>query len=231
MKGDGSFKKSTKTLTGLDENNETILCQWIETSGPMVYGKTITVSADINGVRRSSSVMISDPGTEDMVYNLFVADGCQVRIYSKWSPKVIGLMFVVGNGTAVVLDRVKLEISDYETPYETPFKPDELLKCLRYYQEIIPAGVGYGLTEQTISYYVPLAVPLRVTGSVVVKNYPKVLMNGEIVAVTEENSFITNKIENNVVVLNIGNFPCVQYAPYTIIHGTIFIDAEFYLEV
>ena len=226
MNANGSFKNSTKTLTGLDETGPTILCQWIESSGPMVYEKPITVSVDINGVRRSSTVVIETIGTEDMIYNLFEADGCQVRIYSKLSPKVIGLQFLVENGTAVVLDRIKLEISEYETIYEDPVKSEELRLCSRFYQELIPAGVGYGLSDQTISYYVPLAAPLRAVGSVVVKNYPKVLIDGTATAVTE---IVTNKVEGNVAVLNIANFPCVKYTPYSVVNGSLFIDAEFYL--
>lgn len=226
MNGKGSFKNSTRTLTGLDETTPTIFCQWIENSGVLVYEKVITISVDINGVRRSGSLKIDTIGYEDMIYNVFEADGCQVRIYSKWNPKIIGLQFLVENGTAVVLDNVKLEISEYETAYEEPIREEEFRHCSRYYQEIIPAGVGYGSTDHTIIYYIPLGIPLRANGNIVIKAYPRVCINGELVEIT---NIIPNKVENNIIVFNIIDFPCVKNAPYIIVNGSFYIDAEIYL--
>lgn len=227
LNGNGSFKVSAKTLTGLDETAPTVFCQWIEDlSFAKFYGKTVTVSATINGMRKSASVFIEKPTSEDIIYNLFEFEGCLVRIYSSLSWKIIGLQFLVENGTAVILEQIKLEISDYETLYIEPSETEEIRLCSRFYQELIPAGVGFGLNEQTITFFVPLSVPLRGFNNVIVKTYPKVVINGTL---TSTSNIIANKKEGNILVLNITEFPCTKYEPYNIVNGSIFIESEYYL--
>ena len=227
VKGNGTFKTSTKTLTGLDETSPTILCQWIESGNLMTYGQTVTASADINGVRYSATVTIAESFTEDVVYNLFEADGCLARIYIRKGANVIGIQFLVENGTAVVIEKVKLELSEYETKYEEPSKPEEQLRCYRYYQKILPAGIGFGSNETSIMYYSPITVPVYSQGDVVIKTAPKVLIDGELVTAS---NITLNRKDENMVVLIISDLTVVKNQPYTIVNGSVYIDAEFYIE-
>ncbi len=224
--GNGSFSVTSKTLKALDTENPTILCQWIEYGRELLKGKAITVSAEINGVRKSATVTLGEEFEQDTIYNLFEHDGCLVRAYVPDGVNTVGVQFVAEFGSVLVLDKVKLEESEFETKYVEPTRFEELLKCMRYYQKIIPAGVGYGSKDTTITFFAPLSIPLRSLQNVVVKTAPKVIMNGSLVSLQ---NIITTRKEENAVGLAVTDFACELNKEYVIVNGTIYIDAEMYV--
>jgi len=224
--GNGTFKVTTKTLTGLDETEPTILCQWIDRGWDLFLGKTVTCSVTINGVRKSATITLGESHDEVAIHNLFETDGCLVRIYIPTTANTLGVQFLVENGTAVVLDNIKFEISKYETKYDKPIREEELRKCMRFYQKLLPAGVGYSEDDTTIYFFVPTVVPLRTFNNVVIKNAPEVLINGALVKAT---NIITGLKQDNAISLMIKDFPCEANKEYTVVHGTIFVDAEYYV--
>ena len=224
--GNGTFKYSKKTLTGMDENAPTILCQWIEDGWDLFLGKTVTCSATINGVRKSATVTLVDSVEEVTIYNLFETDGCLARIYIPNKNDVVGVQFLVENGTSVVLEKVKFEISEFETKYIEPTREEEIRRCSRYFQKLCGAGVGYSASDTSIYFFVPTSGPLRTMNNIIIKNSPRVLINGMLVNPV---NIITSSKYDNVVALLITDFPCEANKEYPVVHGTIYIDGEFYI--
>ena len=230
-KGNGSFNVTTKTLTGADETSPTILCQWIEDTEYLTYGKPLTVSVTINGERMCFSTRLKETyefsSAVDTIINLYEGEGFVVRIYVKPTSRIISLQFLVENGVSITLEKIKLEISEYATKYEELQLHEELLECSRYYQELLPGGAGYALNDTTVSYTVPLAVPLRTMRNLVVKLYPKVIVDG---VLTSTYNIMSTRNENNAIVLAIKDIFVTKHQSYVVVNGTIFVDAEFYVD-
>ena len=229
-KGNGSFNVTTKTLTGADEISPTVLCQWIEDTEYLTYGKPLTVSVTINGERMCFSTRLEETyefsSAGDAIVNLYEGEGFVVRIYVKPTSRLISLQFLVENGVSITIEKIKLEISEFATKYEELQLHEELLECSRYYQKILPAGAGYALNDTTVTYFVPLAVPLRTMRNLVVSIYPKVIVNG---VLTSTSNLMSTRNENNAIALAVKDIFVTKHQAYNVVNGTVFIDAEFYV--
>lgn len=224
--GDGKFMKSNSQLTGLDETTPTIFCQWIEDSKSMLYGKTITVSATINGTRRSKTLTVPSSFSADYIENIYSTDDYTFRIYVKRLQGRLGVQFLVNNGVTITLAEAKLEVSDFETKYFPRTNPEETALCQRYYQKVRIYSVGYAITAEKVYFFIPLPTTVRGTKSFTVVGSPSMFKVGG------EEPFIPSILEmfqyetNGIVCIAKGNFTVND--TFILTNGILKLDGEFY---
>lgn len=217
-----------KSLKGLDENGPVMMCQWIENADTLLYGKTITVSALINDVRRSKTLTLPSSYTADYVENIYEGDDCVFRIYVNKAKKRLGVQFLVENGVTVYLDEIKLELSDFRTRYHAKNYAEEQLLCQRYYQRIKVCAVGYGQNTQKIIFQVPLPTTMVSSKTITVQTAPKVFRDGVEFATVNPSLYQTDANGIIMRVETAGDGDVVAGGLYFMTGGVFEIDGEIY---
>lgn len=224
----GKFNRMDKSLKGLDENGPVMMCQWIENADTLLYGKTITVSALINSVRRSKTLTLPSSYTADYVENIYEGDDCVFRIYVNKTKKRLGVQFLVENGVTVYLDEIKLELSDFRTRYHAKNYAEEQLLCQRYYQRIKVCAVGYGQNTQKIIFQVPLPTTMVSSKTITVQTAPKVFRDGVEFATVNPSLYQTDANGIIMRVETAGDGDVVAGGLYFMTGGVFEIDGEIY---
>lgn len=225
----GKFKKTNKTIYGQDETTPVIFCQWVPDSKDLLLGKTVTVSALVNGVRRYKTMRIplrAEISETSYIVNIYEDEGYTFRVYVwKSATTRVGVQFLVANGYTVTVDEVKLEISDFMTKFVKPTKADELARCQRYYQILYIYTLGFGLGEDKIQFFIPTPTTLASSATVKSQVLPKIYKDG----VSYECDNILPWLERtNGVVLYATGSGFVEGEPYLLLNGKIAMETEVY---
>ena len=226
FKGNGKFSVKTHKLTGLDETQPTVLCQWVEDNW-FLYGGTITVSATIDGVRYRKTITLPESYESDYINNIYENDNFVFRIYVSRGNFMLGVQFLVNNGVVIVIDRVKLEVSDFETKYSERPIAQEMLLCQRYYQKLSVFSVGYASKTESIAFSVETACQMRMAARVKFLTYPAICKNGVRTVVSGE--ILTNTLYGNSVIFILKGTDFVQYDPYIFTGGIVEIEGDYYI--
>ena len=221
----GTFTPTAGRLVGQDETNPTILCQWIDDAKKLFYGKTITVSATINGVRHSKTTTLPETYSADYTENLYVGEGFTWRLYIKRTAYRLGVQFVVNNGVTIIIKEVKLEYSTFPTKYYERIFAEELNMCQRYFQKFTVFTIGYAPTAEKIHFYVSLPTTMKVTKTLQFIGNPKILKDGEQIV---PDSIEVYQVDNNGVILIARGSGFTANQGYVLVNGTLKLDAEAY---
>lgn len=222
---DGKFKVSTKTLTGLSDT-ATMLCQWIDKADSMLYGRTITVSALINGERRFKTITLPSTYSEDYIENIYEGEGYSFRIYVIRLYKRFGVQFFVEKDISITLDEVKVEASDVLTKYLPRLYGEELALCQRFYQKAYVYAIGFGQTTEKVMFFISLPDTMSGQRSFKMGSTPKIIKDGEIFT---PDSFELHQVQTNGVVMIAYGTDVAVDSLYFLVQGIIYLDGELYL--
>ena len=163
-----------------------LLCQYV-TDGAALRGKTVTLSALINGTLSKRTIELPDAyessGTVTVGYGTTPAVG-NVNVYLRTINGVLTVQFYASSayvlGTTVTVQAIKLELGEYQTlahnegsdasPVwvlnEIPSYAGELAKCQAYYLRLPRADgaflYGYtGSASKAPSLFIPTPVAMR----------------------------------------------------------------------
>ena len=225
-KGNGSYNFYTRTLTGADESSPTVFCQWIENGEYLVFGKTITASATVNGVRVSKTFEMPETYSEDAIFNVYECDDFVFRLYVSSVYKYLGVQFLVENGKSIVIEEVKVEESSFATKFVDRLFVEDLMLCKRYYQELSTQSAGYAANTERIVFFASSPQSMKKVTVYQMKNNPQVLKNGTRTAVTEVKVQITS--DNGLMLYAVGS-GFTQFETYFLMGGTIYAEGEIYL--
>lgn len=227
--GKGKFKSKTKTIYGLDESTPVVFCQWIDDARDFLLGKTVTVSALINGERRYKTLRIPLRAEIEDVYhidNIYEDEGYTFRVYVlKATSTKVGVQFLVDNGYSITVDEVKLEVSNYMTKFEHPEKSMELVKCQRHYQIVYIYSVGFGLEDNKIQLFTPTPTPMVTGATVKTIILPTVYKDG--ISFGADNILPYLERTNGVLLYATGT-NIVENEPYLLAGGKIEVESEMY---
>ena len=105
--------------------------QKIETAA--LFGKTVTISADIDGERKSVTTTV--PTLVNKTDGGWVDSNKQVMLaVSNLGGTLMSIVIFSYTTTPITISNVKLELGSTPTPYCPPDPAAELAKCQRYYQ-------------------------------------------------------------------------------------------------
>lgn len=224
--GNGKFAVKTRVLTGQDETTPTILAQYIEKANEILYGKTITVSATVDGVRYKKTTTIpSSFSTASYDEDLVIGPNFKMKLHGVRTKYTIGVQFVVENGVSITIRQVKLEVSDIETKYIERNYSEDLQLCQRYYQRFRVFSIGYGTSDTTLMFFVTLPATMRILGTLYFTANPSILINGEKVI---PDSIKVTQIDTNGLVFIAKGTGFVENQGYMLMNGILRIDAEIY---
>ena len=227
FKGNGKFAPSSHKVTGLDETQPTVFGQWIG-EAERLYGKTITVGAEVNEVRYTKTIQLPETVEEDYINNIYECNDFVFRIYVHKQKKALGVQFLVVNGVSIKIYNVKLEVSPFETKFIDRPKAEEVELCHRYFQSISIYSLGYGLSEESLRFFVPTQIKLtRGIVSASFKTKPKIVKDGVLTELSEEIS--TKEQVDNGVILTVKTTGLTLNEVYHLVNGKVYIDGEFYL--
>lgn len=221
----GKFQQPYKKLIGTDESGPVIFCQWLEESSKFCFGKTLTISAKIDGVLRSKTIDLPSSFTEDYINNIYETTGYTFRAYVIKNKLRFGVQFLVNNGVSIIIDEVKLEQSSFPTRYHQRPKGEEILLCQRYYQKVRVYTLGYALNAGKLFFQVPLPTTMCAPKTFSVAVTPKILKDGNLVEVTNMKYHQLN--DNGIIISAEGeNFDTSGY--YVLLNGVFNLDGEYY---
>lgn len=172
----GKFNVNTKTLTGQDENGPTMLCQWIE-EAKIHLGRSVTISAKIDGTRYFATYDIPSPIPSDTTYTVYENETFSFKLFLKKSSKMFCVQFMVVNGSSIVIDEVKLELGTFPTGYFPKPYVEEFLLCQRYYQKVKIFSAGYSTSETNISVWVPLPASFKTARTITITSLPTIIFH------------------------------------------------------
>lgn len=233
FKGNGKFNVTTHTLEALDETSPTVFGQWIE-NAYCLAGNNITVSATLNDVRYSKTIKLPETYVygEDVIENIYECDEFIFRIYFyvdyNVEKSVLGVQFILQNGNTLKIDKVKVEDASFETRYIERSLQEETALCQRYFQEVYPASVGYGMNETSIMFYVSVPVTMRVPGKITVESYPSILKDG--VKTVMEGVIKLQSRGNNIIQLlyKPTGGGVTKYESFQVVGGVLLLDGDYY---
>lgn len=218
LQHNGKFKTTKKTLTGSDESGPVILCQWVEDSLRLLYGKTITVSAKINGVVYYKTLTLPATFTEDTIYNIHTTDNFGFRLYVDRFYMRVGVQFLVVNGVTITIEDVKLEVSAIRTRYVERPTALEAAMCLRFAQDLRIHSIGFCNAESSISFFVNYGSTLKYVKSFLLTSILTVYtLDGE--------SFTTSQIVLDSCFSNGARFHI--YYPEAVLNKLYFITGSY----
>lgn len=139
--------------------------QKIETAA--LFGKTVTISADIDGKRKSVTTTV--PTLVNKTDGSWVDSNEQVMFaVSNLGGTLMSVAIFSYTTTPIAVSNVKLELGANATRYYPPDPATELLKCQRYYQRIaayLPSRAA-GISTDFIDFVYNLSVPMMSKPSV-----------------------------------------------------------------
>ena len=225
--GNGKFQVSTHKLTGLDETQPTVFGQWVEGSEDFIYGETITISATINNVRYSKTITLPETYAEDYINNIYECDEFVFRIYVNKTQKILGVQFLVVNGAVIIINKVKLELSNFETKYVERSLAEEMMLCQRYYQKLHVYSTGQASSTEKIMFIVNIVNPLRMVLRYEFRTLPYIVKDGTKTQVPD--SIVMNQLCKNGIMFVLTGSGYAQYEPYTLVGGILTAEGEYYL--
>lgn len=223
--GDGRFIVTTKKLNGQDEDNPTILCQWIDDSLSHLFGNTFTVSAYINGELKYKTVTLSLNVPGDMIINIEENEEYVFRLYIKSTPRIIGVQFLVENGKTIKIDKVKAEVGSYVSKFEARPAALETILCQKFYQSLRVFSVGVAASETAVYFFVPTPTTLKSAQNFSIEATPLILMDGE------------KFLPYNIHLFQVDHNGCIFYATgtgfttnqgYDVVEGILYIEGDYY---
>lgn len=139
--------------------------QKIETAA--LFGKTVTISADIDGERKSVTTTV--PTLVNKTDGGWVDSDKQVMFaVTNLGGTLTSVVIFSYTTTPIVVSNVKLELGANATRYYPPDPATELAKCQRYYQRIaayLPSRAA-GISTDFIDFVYNLSVPMMSKPSV-----------------------------------------------------------------
>lgn len=226
--GTGKFVKGYKKITCTDTENPIILSQWNADTSNQLMGQTLTVSADVDGVRYSKTFTLPEKGTDEYIYNAYVSETGAFRVIFIGKYKRLGVQFVVNPGCEMVIDKVKLEFGEVATKFVERPSAQELILCQHYYQILWIDSIARVFDETRILFSVPVPIcPRNIKSTISVKVMPTIYR-------LDGTSFQPDSIEIDVRRDNMYQFHAICSAPlnpneiFLITDGKICIDSEVY---
>ncbi len=178
FQGNGSYNTISRAFKGLDETTPSVLCQWIEDTKNVLTNGKITISATINSIRYSQTIELPTSPTADVIFNIYECEDFVFRAYLNKSLFKLGVQFVVVNGVSIKIEKVKVEVSDFETRYIERTTAEETFLCQRYYQENIVSTIGFAMSSSNIIFPMFLTTTIRNVVSYNYLTYPLLSING-----------------------------------------------------
>ena len=226
--GVGKFVKGYKKITCTDTENPIILSQWNADTQHQMLGKTLTVSADVDGVRYSKTFTLPEKGSDEYIYNVHVSETGTFRVIYRGVFKRLGVQFIVNPGCEMVIDKVKLEFGEVATKFVERPSLVELQLCQAYFQVLEIDSIAKVYDETRIAFSVPVPVcPRNIASNIIVKKLPTIYkMDGT--------SFQPDSITIRVRKDNMYQFYAVCSGTlnanevFMITDGKVCIDAEVY---
>lgn len=157
----GNFEMS---ITSKSDSDEIALHQKIENGYWLYKGKTVTLSANIDGVRYSATMRV--PIALDKYEQWFsFREDVEVSIASTGNGTIYPVIQLLGNNKTWKISQVKLELGDHATPFVPRLNGEELALCQRYYEIIrdVYCGVGTTFFDMSVMYKVTKRTPGTVT--------------------------------------------------------------------
>ena len=160
------------SITITNSTDKTItFAQKVENSR-VLYGKTVTASARIDGVTymATGAVLTTGKGTilrgaSSSKFNFTVYQDCSIERFD--------FEFHIASGVTVTIDWAKLEIGSIATPFCPPDSATELAKCQRYSYRLgglknkfVLQGLAYSPTSMSFTYQFPVEMRTLPTLSV-----------------------------------------------------------------
>lgn len=131
-------------------------------------GKTITISAKVDGKIYSGTATISEsePTVQTNIIDVLLEDNNHLRLTYLTNGQMT-FNFYVNAGTTLEIEYAKLEFASSASPFAPKSYAEELAKCQRYYQKITGSStyqaIGTGLATTTTrgDILIPTPVYLR----------------------------------------------------------------------
>ena len=128
-----SYDVATKTFTNTSTEKWGYFYQKLEDSS-LLIGKTVTMSAKVDGVIYSKTVNIPSTLSNGSLGYLNIPKGnMYLNVYSDG---LIGFVFGLKSNSSEIVEYVKLEFGSIVTPFTPRPYGEELEKCKRYFQNI-----------------------------------------------------------------------------------------------
>lgn len=223
--GDGKFISATKKLIGQDADNPTVLCQWIDDSLSNLYGNTFTVSAYINGELKYKTITLPSALEKDYIENIAETEDYVFRIYAKNLPRIVGVQFLVENGTTIKISKVKVEVGNLVTKFEDRPAAIETVLCQKFFQSLRIFSVGVAASETMIYFFVPTPTTLKNAQNFTIKSSPLILINGE--KVVPDHIYLFQSDHNGCIFYATGSGFTTNQA-YALVEGMIEIEGDYY---
>ena len=221
----GKFNFNTKKLTGLDSNGPVVLKQWIEDSQKALFGKTIAVGATIDGTRYTKVIEIPSAPTESFTEYIHQEDTFSFSIYLNKTTKLIAVQFSVVNGSYIVIDQVKVEISNTPTAFVSRTTAEELTLCQRYYQRLKLYTSGYPLTDSLLNIYVSVPTTLRLANTMTISALPTIIGGGSSQVAS---NIVIDQNNDAGIILTVYGTGFSTSNEYYVKDGYVKIDGEIY---
>ena len=165
------YDVATKTLTNTKTNGWCYMFQKIEDSA-VLKGKTVTISAKVDGVIYSKTVEIPTTLTNGALEYLNIDKGnIFLQVYSN---SIIGFVFGLKPNQSEIIEWAKLEIGSVATAFSPRPYAEELAMCQRYYMRYNTSSTYGTLTDcitanSTIQVRATLDLPVEMRVSPTVK--------------------------------------------------------------
>lgn len=131
----------------------------------------------------------------------------------------------ISTTTPTLISFAKLEVGTTATPFSPRTYAEELTLCQRYYQKIRLHSAGTPNSSTTIYALINLPVSLRTKPSLTEMVAPAIRGNG---ISTTATSIVLNNVFDNGIYLLFYSTELVTNVTFTILNGTISLDAEIY---
>ena len=185
-----------------------VFCQILEN---YISGQIVTGSAKVNGniyqftgntsETHIGGTVIKDNNNNEVGY---------VRLVSVDNRNTFE--FIIYEGCQMEIEWVKLEIGSVATPFVPPDPASELLKCMRYYEILLPSAndrsvVGYVETSTKAYFDIKFSVPKRYSPTLISDGTARIVVNSltEYISIINSCAIYQSCIDNYGIVIGTVN--------------------------
>ena len=146
-------------------------------------------------------------------------------IYLNKTTKLIAVQFSVVNGSYIVIDQVKVEISNTPTAFVSRTTAEELTLCQRYYQRLKLYTSGYPLTDSLLNIYVSVPTTLRLANTMTISALPTIIGGGSSQVAS---NIVIDQNNDAGIILTVYGTGFSTSNEYYVKDGYVKIDGEIY---
>lgn len=226
------FDVASKTLTNNDTTYWGYFRQYIENQEAL-YGKDVTFSSLVNGVRYfiSTSIPTNDTSTSTLVWTAVKNENneelCHLEI--GFTANKLNVRYAMPMGKSITIDEAKLEIGNVATTFSPRPYAEELTMCQRYFQKIRVNGAMSFIANVNVLYAgVPLVQTMRATPTVTNEVQTSVREIGK--GIKGNVDLVFNYLYDNIlqVSADTSSLGLTLYSGCVLANGTLALDAEIY---